>query len=43
MTGTVHPFNVKMESVKDGATQEEVTTRRIQQDVSEWLFDEFMC
>jgi len=34
-------FNVKMELVKDGETQE-VTTCRIQQDVSEWLVDEFM-
>jgi len=31
-----------MESVKDGETQEEVTTCRMQQDVSEWLVDEFM-
>jgi len=31
-----------MESVKDGETQEEMTTCRIQQDVSEWLVDEFM-
>jgi len=31
-----------MESVKDGETQEEVTTCGMQQDVSEWLVDEFM-
>jgi len=36
------PINVKTESVKDGETQEEVTTCRIQQDVSERLVDEFM-
>ena len=32
----------KPDSDKDGETQEEVTTCRMQQDVSEWLVDEFM-
>ena len=32
----------KPESDKDGETQEEVTTCRMQQDISEWLVDEFM-
>jgi len=42
MTETVLLYNVKTESVKDEETQEEVTTCRIQQDISEWLVDEFM-
>jgi len=32
----------EMESVKDGETQQEVTTCRMQKDISEWLVDEFM-
>ena len=32
----------KPDSDNDGETQEEVTTRRMQQDISEWLVDGFM-
>jgi len=42
MSETVLPFMFKLEPVKDGETQEEVTTCRMQQDISEWLVDEFM-
>ena len=36
------PFMLKLDSDNDGETQEEVTTCRMQQDISEWLVDEFM-
>ena len=42
MSETVLPFMFKLESDNEGETQEEVTTCRMQQDVSEWLVDEFM-
>jgi len=32
----------KLELDNDGEIQEEMTTCRMQQDVSEWLVDEFM-
>jgi len=35
-------FCLKLESDNVGETQEEVTTCRMQQDISEWLVDEFM-
>jgi len=35
-------FMFKQESDKDGETQEEVTTCRMQLDISEWLVDSFM-
>ena len=42
MSETVLPFMFKLESDNDGETQEEVTTCRMQQEVSEWFVDTFM-
>jgi len=42
MRETVLPSMLKQSQSKIGETQEEVTTCRLQQDVSEWLVDESM-
>jgi len=34
-------FMFKLESANDGETQEQMTTCTMQQDISEWLVDEF--